>query len=255
MRCRIVSTIILCLVVSGLPLTAGAKPFSFTDYCKTVDMTNALREMLPRGTSKSVVDEKLVSEGGATATVDHRFTHRDNEVRYQRPVNCDPENTQWIVNIMYDAHNNVRQIIAQGPPAFPQEPPADRSDATIFTFADYHDADDLAKTLHVLFPLGTRKKQIEKVLVSWAGALAFAKVDEPQQVIYSYSFDVPTADSGSHPHRSAWNITAHYANDNSLSELFVAGPDVTRVFDTKETTDYLRPRIQAFEKRKREHHK
>jgi hypothetical protein len=253
--------IFICIVCTGL--SAGmshsafaAQRFDFTKYCETADMTNALRQLLPRGTSKAVVEEKLVEEGGATIHQDDQPRSNPNILHYFRPTSCDPENTQWWVEVTYDHHGMVRQIVAQGPPAFPQRPPDDRSDGSIFTFNDYQDAADLAQTLHTLFPLGTQKALIEKVLVQWAQAAPYAKVDEPHQVIYSYQFDLPaTRENGvSHSHYGAWDVTASYDNENTLSGLFVAGPSVIQVFNQKEWHDYFRPKNQAYQKKKKEQH-
>jgi hypothetical protein len=40
------------------------------------------------------------------------------------------------VIVTYDKHSTVRQIVADGPPIFPQTPPPDRTDASIFPFDD-----------------------------------------------------------------------------------------------------------------------
>lgn len=216
-------------------------------------MRDALRQLLPRGTSKAVVEEKLVKEGGATI---HSHERRTNVFYYQRPVHCDPENTQWQITVMYDAHGNVWQIRAQGPPAFPEEPPSDRTDATIFSFDDYHTADDLAQTFHALFPLGTPKAQIDKVLVYWAMASPYVQLDEPGHVIYHYQFDLPaTRENGvSHSHYGAWNVAAAYDSDNALEQIYVEGSSANAVFDHSEEGPYLRQKMIAYQKKKKENH-
>lgn len=153
---------------------------------------------------------------------------------------------------MYDNKDAVRQIVVTGGgDIFPRIPPQDRSDPSIFRFEDYSDAEDMAKTLHALFPIGTARSDIEKVLVKWAGSYAFIQNNEPHHVLYNYRIDSSVKkDDGlvNNPH--VWNILVWYNSDDTAGAIFVDNSTAIQVFGYRESGEYLRAKIKEYNDKK-----
>jgi hypothetical protein len=215
---RIVIIAFIALYSSMSHKAFAAENFDFSTHCEPAEMMGALRKLLPQGTDRAMVEDKLVKEGGATAQVG---VGRPNLIYYSPPANCSSKKNLPLIVVMYDAHDRVRQITAGGPPVFPETPPPNRTDATIFSFNDYDSGDDLLATLNVLFPPGTPKSRVDEVLVNWVKAVPLRDADYPDTYSYFRSINYDRGSDGQRLRHRVWNVSVSYGTDNTVHQLWV----------------------------------
>jgi len=250
------ATLLFCLGSLGAAATteAGAnkvastrnlkasRPFDFTAYCDPDEMRSVLKSLFPRGTTREVVEQKLVKEGGAAIELDDRPRSNPNILHYMRDVNCNPENSYWGVNVLYDKHGAVWQIsFTGGSDIFPGAPPNDKSDAGIFRLEDYGDADDLLLTLRTLFPKGTPRADVELVLLNWNLSRRLIDPSEPLMVFYRHAYDAPIVKAGKRgSEERVWNVRVDYfKDDDTVSQIVLDGSAVKRAFTGDEAREYF----------------
>jgi hypothetical protein len=222
----------------------ASERFNFHRYCQPSEMGAALKSLFPRGTSREFVEKKLVEEGKAVIKNDD---FNPKVFHYFGKVVCNPEDTQWWVNVSYDSQDTVRQITyTGGSDIFPRTPPENRTDGVIFRFEDYSSVEDMAKTLHALFPLGAARTDVERVLVKWARSDAFVQNNEPHHVLYNYRINnfIQEADKSwiNNPH--VWNILIIYNPDDTVALISVDSSTAVQAFEPKESGNYLHNRIK-----------
>jgi hypothetical protein len=197
-------------------------------YCDVHGFAVYLRDHIPRGTPKADVEKLLVDQNGATVQLDDAPRNKPNVLHYNKRIYCPPigDRQNGDVNVTYDKNGRVWALSAAGAPGvIPSVIPADRSDAGIFNFDDYSAPDDLSKTLGIMFPLGTPRSDIEKVLVKWNAAYAWTNPNEPQTVIYTHDtrFQVPNGKSYKFAYRT-WTMKISYIPKfNEVSQINVSG--------------------------------
>lgn len=210
----------------------AAERFSFDKFQTSEEFAQALRQQFPEGTAKSVVEKALVTEAGAAKENDES---RPNVFHYQRrrtPPNGPDD--QWAVAVMYYSNDTVRQIRVTGYswPIRTHELPVDRSDAQVFLFEDYSDAQSLIETLRLIFPLDTKKSTVERVLVKWNQARILRDDGRPQQVTYQKEFPVPkhvNKDQHSIEHY-VWTVKVDYLKTGVVQQISVSGSPIISAF-------------------------
>lgn len=228
LRLGAVLSILLVGATGPTRLAAAAAPLPITVYCEVDAFVDSLRERIPRGTPRSDVEKFLVEENGASVQLDDAPQRKPNVVHYSKRIHCPPigDRDQWTVNVTYDRSDKVWHLsTTSAPDLFPHAIPDDRSDAGIFNFDDYSTPEELARTFEVLFPLGTPRSEVEKVLVQWNRAYAWTNPNEPMTVIYTHEARrlVPKGKSRAFEYQT-WTIKVRYLQKfDEVNQIMVSG--------------------------------
>jgi hypothetical protein len=211
-------------IIDPADLRFNAKRFHFEDYPSEADLDYAISHLIRPGMTRDQVEAILVNAGKATVG-----TSTDaNASSYTYPDYLFPDGGLWVIRVFYENGDRVQSVWVSGKDVTLTKGFSLHPDPKNFKFEDYMDQQSRMDVLKNLFPLGTEKDFVEKVLIQIGGATSEVRTRKNELgYIYKPKYPFPTIDAD-------WNVTVYYDEQSKVQRILMNGFDVNKPLYSKE---------------------